>query len=106
MMIRRSLIPDPQSLISMTIDHSSFQSPFSWRYASDEMRAIWGEIYKRKLWRRIWAALAQAQLSFGLTTPAQVADLQAHIEQIDIARASEIEAEIKHDLMAEVRRTP
>ena len=27
----------------MTIDHSSFQSPFSWRYASAEMRAIWSE---------------------------------------------------------------
>ncbi|HSD83875.1 MAG TPA: adenylosuccinate lyase [Anaerolineae bacterium] len=87
----------------MDVKHSSFQSPFSWRYASDEMRAIWSEINKRKLWRRIWVALAEAQLQFGLTTPEQVADLQAHVEQVDVERAVQIEAEIKHDLMAEVK---
>ncbi len=87
----------------MTIDHSSFQSPFTWRYASDEMRAIWSEVNKRQLWRRIWVALAEAQSRFGLTTPEQVADLQAHVREIDLARALQIEAEIKHDLMAEVK---
>src|SRR5512143_3366837 len=87
----------------MAIDHSSFQSPFTWRYSSPEMRAIWSEVNKRKLWRRIWVALAQAQARFGLTTPEQVADLQAHAEQIDMERAMQIEAEIKHDLMAEVK---
>ncbi len=87
----------------MEIDHLSFQSPFTWRYSSPEMRAIWGEINKRKLWRRIWVALADAQSRFGLTTPEQVADLQAHVAQIDLARALEFEAEIKHDLMAEVK---
>src|SRR5512143_1394688 len=87
----------------MAIDHSSFQSPFTWRYSSTEMRAIWSEANKRKLWRRIWVALAQAQSRFGLTTPEQVADLQAHVEQIDLARALQVEAEIKHDLMAEVK---
>src|SRR5512139_3506946 len=88
---------------SLDIDHSSFQSPFSWRYASDDMRAIWSEVNKRKLWRRIWVALAEAQSHFGLTTPEQVTDLQAHAEQIDLDRALQIEAEIKHDLMAEVK---
>ncbi|NTU63815.1 MAG: adenylosuccinate lyase, partial [Chloroflexi bacterium] len=87
----------------MTIDHTSFQSPFSWRYASNEMRTIWSEVNKRRLWRHIWVALAQAQSRFGLTTPEQVADLQAHVEQIDMARALRIEAEIKHDLMAELK---
>jgi len=87
----------------MTIDHLTFQSPFSFRYASAEMRAIWSEVNKRKLWRRIWLALAEAQSRFGLITPEQVADLQAHVEQIDVERAWQIEAEIKHDLMAEVK---
>src|SRR5512143_1185563 len=87
----------------MITDHSSYQSPFSWRYASNEMRSIWSEVNKRKLWRRIWVALAEAQSRFGLTTPEQVAELQAHVEQIDLARAFQIEAEIKHDLMAEVK---
>lgn len=67
------------------------------------MRAIWSETHKRLLWRRIWVALAEAQSQFGLVTAEQVADLRAHAEQIDIERALQIEAEIKHDLMAEVK---
>ena len=88
---------------SLGSSHSSFQSPFSWRYASPEMRAIWSETYKRQLWRRIWVALAEAQAHFGLVTTEQVADLRAHADQIDIERALQIEADIKHDLMAEVK---
>lgn len=67
------------------------------------MRAIWSETHKRQLWRRIWVALAEAQSQFGLVTSGQVADLQAHVDQIDIERALQIEADIKHDLMAEVK---
>lgn len=87
----------------MNTDHASFQSPFTWRYGSDRMRAIWSEINRRKLWRHIWVALAEAQSRFGLVTPEQVADLRAHVDDIDIARALHIESEIKHDLMAELR---
>ena len=87
----------------MSLDHSSFQSPFSWRYASQDMRTIWSEVHKRQLWRRIWVALAEAQSQFGLVTTEQVADLKAHADQIDIERALQIEADIKHDLMAEVK---
>lgn len=67
------------------------------------MRAIWSETHKRVLWRRIWVALAEAQARFGLVSPEQVADLKAHADQIDMERALHIEAEIKHDLMAEVK---
>jgi adenylosuccinate lyase len=84
-------------------DHDTYLSPFTWRYGSPEMRALWSETHKRKLWRRIWVALAEAQQQAGLVTAEQVADLRAHMEEVDIARAQEIEAEIHHDLMAEVR---
>ncbi len=67
------------------------------------MRAVWSETHKRKLWRRIWVALAEAESQYGLVTPDQVADLRAHAEQVDLDRALQIEAEIRHDLMAEVR---
>ncbi|HET7378278.1 MAG TPA: adenylosuccinate lyase [Anaerolineae bacterium] len=87
----------------LTIDHSIFQSPFTWRYASAAMRAIWSEKHKRLLWRRIWVALAEAEAQFNLVTAEQVADLKAHAEQIDLDRALQIEAETKHDLMAEVK---
>lgn len=67
------------------------------------MRYLWSEFYKRRLWRQLWIALAEAQQVAGLVTPEQVADLQAHAEEIDVQRAHEIEAEIHHDLMAEVK---
>jgi adenylosuccinate lyase len=67
------------------------------------MRAVWSEVHKRQWWRRIWVALAEAQSQFGLVTPEQVADLRAHVGQVDLARVLQIEAEIKHDLMAEIK---
>jgi adenylosuccinate lyase len=84
-------------------ESDSYTSPFSSRYASPEMRRIWSEHNKRLLWRRIWVALARAQSNFGLVSAVQVADLEAHAAQIDIPRALQIEADIRHDLMAELR---
>ncbi len=80
-----------------------YQSPFSWRYGSAVMRQLWSEAEKRRRWRRVWVALAEAEQAAGLVTALQVADLRAHMNDIDLARADEIEAEIKHDMMAEVR---
>jgi adenylosuccinate lyase len=67
------------------------------------MRRVWSEAEKRRLLRRFWVALAEAQHAAGLVTAEQVADLRAHVEDIDIARAAEIEREIRHDLMAEIK---
>lgn len=67
------------------------------------MRQVWSEAHKRQLWRRLWVALAEAQQAAGLVSQAQVDDLRAHVEQIDMDRALAIEAEIQHDLMAEVK---
>ena len=83
--------------------HDTYLSPFTWRYGSPEMRGLWSEAAKRRLWRRIWVALAEAEQAAGLVTAEQVADLRAHADEIDLARAQAIEAEIHHDLMAEVR---
>ncbi|GAB4435638.1 MAG: adenylosuccinate lyase [Anaerolineae bacterium] len=89
--------------MSEQYDHQTYLSPFSWRYGSAEMRHIWSEEHKRRLWRQLWIALAEAQQQIGLVSAAQVADLRAHADEIDVARAHEIEAEIFHDLMAEVK---
>ena len=84
-------------------DYETYLSPFSWRYASLGMRRLWSETNKRRLWRSIWVELAEVQAEFGLLHVDQVADLRAHAEQVDINRALEIEAEIQHDLMAELK---
>ncbi|NLX36449.1 MAG: adenylosuccinate lyase [Chloroflexi bacterium] len=85
-----------------TYSHETFISPFTWRYGSDEMRSIWSEYHKRRLWRRIWVALAEVQAEAGLVTEVQAADLRAHAEDIDWERAQALERELRHDLMAEV----
>ena len=84
-------------------DHETYLSPLTWRYGSAEMRRIWSEKQKRLLWRRIWVSLAEAQADLGLVTHEQAADLRAHADEVDVDRAHEIEAIVRHDLMAEIK---
>ena len=83
--------------------HERWQSPFAYRYGSDRMRRLWSEAEKRRTWRRIWVALAEAQAELGLVTPAQVADVAAHTQDVDVAAAEALERDLKHDLVAELR---
>jgi adenylosuccinate lyase len=84
-------------------DFDNYQSPFSWRYASQEMRHIWSETNKRIIWRRIWVVLAETQMEFGLVSQSQVDELKSSENKLDIPRSLQIEKEIRHDLMAELK---
>jgi len=84
-------------------DFDTYLSPFTWRYGTPAMRRLWSETNKRLLWRQLWVALAEVQSEYGLVKPEQAADLRRHMTEINLPRALEIEAEIQHDLMAEVR---
>jgi adenylosuccinate lyase len=81
----------------------TYLSPFTWRYGSQEMRQIWSEQHKRLMWRELWFNLAKVQAEFGLVNDAQLADLEQHVQQVDIERSLQIEGEIHHDLMAELK---
>ena len=81
----------------------TYQSPYTIRYGSEEMRTLWSETAKRLAYRRIWVAVAEAQSAAGLISPEQIDEIKAHAKDIDIKRAAEIEAEISHDLMAELK---
>ncbi|MDW8172483.1 MAG: adenylosuccinate lyase [Anaerolineae bacterium] len=83
-------------------DHTIFSSPFTWRYGSEAMRRVWSLTETRRLWRRLWVALAEVQSQVGLVTAEQVEDLRAHQDDINLERAHELEAILGHDLMAEV----
>ena len=85
------------------MNHDTYASPFSWRYGRAELRALFSEKQRRKLWRQVWVALAQAQSRHGLVSAEELADIQAHAGDVDIEAALEIEREIHHDLMAEIR---
>src|ERR1700733_2459157 len=85
------------------MNEKTYASPFSWRYGRPELRALFSEHERRKLWRAVWIALAESQAKSGLVTAEELADLRAHGEDIDLDAALAIEREIGHDLMAEIR---
>lgn len=87
----------------MSFGYDTYLSPFTWRYGSEEMRQVWSELHKRRLWRRLWVALAETQAEFGQVSAGQVEDLRQHASEVNVPRALEIEAEIHHDLMAELK---
>ena len=89
--------------MDIDIQMEDYASPFSTRYGSVAMRRIFSEKNRRLLWRRIWIALAEAQQRFGLVTAEQVEDLRLHAPEVMLERSLEIEKEIGHDVMAEVR---
>lgn len=84
-------------------DFNTYLSPFTWRYGSKKMRHIWSEQNQHLIWRQLWVSLAQAEEEFGLVTRKQRIDLQEHVNQVDLKRTLEIESEIHHDLMAEIK---
>ena len=47
--------------------HDRYISPFSTRYSSDEMQYIFSDDNKFRTWRRLWVALARAEMEQGLT---------------------------------------
>ena len=78
-------------------------SPFSTRYASKEMQAVFSERFKFTTWRKLWVALAKAERALGLDiTEEQIAELEAHIEDINFAVAEAREKEVRHDVMSHV----
>ena len=85
------------------MNHRTYASPFSWRYGRAELRSLFSEQTRRRLWRAVWVALAEAQASQGLVAQAELDDLRAHAGDVNIDAALEIEREIHHDLMAEIR---
>ncbi|MBV9439168.1 MAG: adenylosuccinate lyase [Candidatus Eremiobacteraeota bacterium] len=85
------------------MNDTTYTSPFSWRYGQPALRELFSERERRRLWRAVWVALAEAQQRAGLVTQAELDDLRAHADEIDIPAALAIEREIGHDLMAEIR---
>ena len=54
---------------------STYESPLSSRYASDEMLRLFSADKKFSTWRRLWVALARGEMELGLpVTAEQVAE--------------------------------
>ena len=83
--------------------HNKYESPFGQRYASDEMQYVFSNDFKFSTWRKLWVALAKAEQKAGLDiTDGQIAELEAHVEDINYEDAERREKEVRHDVMAHV----
>ena len=82
---------------------NNYESPFCTRYASEEMQYVFSPDNKFKTWRKLWIALAKAEQRQGLgITDEQIAELEAHAEDINYDVAQAREKECRHDVMSHV----
>ena len=80
-----------------------YESPLSSRYASEYMLHLFSMDTRIQTWRKLWVSLAKAEHTLGLpVTAEQVAELEAHITDIDYECAKQREKEVRHDVMAHV----
>lgn len=83
--------------------YSDYRSPLATRYASKEMRYNFSEQRKFSTWRQLWVHLAKAEMELGLAiSPEQIAEMEAHINDIDFDAAAKEEKATRHDVMAHV----
>ena len=81
----------------------SYVSPLCERYSSDTMKHIFSADFKFTTWRKLWIALAEAEKELGIAiTDEQIAEMRAHVSDIDYDYAAEREKEVRHDVMAHV----
>ena len=80
-----------------------YESPLSSRYASEEMLYLFSQDKKFTTWRRLWIALARAEMNLGLPiTQDQIDEMEAMKDNINYDVAKEEEKRLRHDVMAHV----
>ena len=83
--------------------YDKYESPLSTRYASEYMLRLLSQRTRIETWRRLWTELARAEHDLGLpVTAEQVAELEAHISDVDFDVAAAQEKKVRHDVMAHV----
>jgi adenylosuccinate lyase len=83
--------------------YEEYASPFSARYASQEMSHLFSAQFKIATFRKLWVSLAKAEQKLGLPiTHQQIAQLEENINRIDFSLANAYEKKFKHDVMAHI----
>lgn len=77
-----------------------YESPLSNRYGSDEMHYIWSELNRWRKVRQVWLAVARVQNTVGLVSGDELADLEEHVDDLDVQRIFQLEKQRGHDVMA------
>ena len=84
-------------------DTATWSSPLAERYASAAMLHLWSPASRYGLWRRLWLALAESERDLGVDIPeAALADMRAHLDDIDFGSVAKYEKRFRHDVMAHV----
>ena len=87
----------------MESKYKTYTSPLETRYAGPAMQELFGAQRKHSTWRRLWLALAEAQKQLGLNiSDEQIAQLAAHLDDIDFPAAEKYEQKFRHDVMAHI----
>ena len=80
-----------------------YETPLNSRYASPQMQRLFSPDHRYGLWRRLWLALAESEMALGLNiTQDQIAEMKAHLDDIDYQRVRDLENRTRHDVMAHV----
>ena len=80
-----------------------YENPLITRYASPEMSSAFSDDKKFTTWRKLWIALAESEKELGLNiTDGQIAEMKAHVADINYDIAEAREKEVRHDVMAHV----
>ena len=67
------------------------------------MQYVFSEEFKFRTWRRLWISLAKAEKQLGLDiTDEQIAELEAHADDINFEVAEARERIVRHDVMSHV----
>ena len=84
--------------------NSFYQNSLISRYDSKAMAENFSDDKRFKLWRKLWIALAEAEMELGLKiTPSQVDEMKKYAESINFELAEKFEREVRHDVMAHVK---
>lgn len=84
-------------------DASRYSSPLAERYASKAMLHLWSAKTRHGLWRRLWLALAESERELGVDVPEEaIAQMRAHLDDIDFEAVATYERRFRHDVMAHV----
>lgn len=86
-------------------------NPLISRYAGRAMAERWGPVRRATLWRQLWLALAEAQHELRVpaddgvsprVTTTHLAELRAHLDDVDLVRVAHHEKRLRHDVMAHI----
>jgi adenylosuccinate lyase len=81
----------------------TFEHQLAARYASGAMVRLFSPLYRMRVWRRLWLALAQCEMEMGLPIMGeQIAEMEATKDDVCLAAIEGHELRLRHDVMAAI----